>query len=226
MKFVSPEQLLVISLILAVIPLMVVIATCYLKCSVVLSLLRGGFGTQQAPGNAMVMALSLVLSLAVMEPIGREVYGNVAALRPEELARLPLSSMLQKAAQVLEPWERFIREHCGERELRVFASHQPRVRVGNSDGGSAIEMAPGAPPASLVQILAAFVVSEIRRGFVAAFIVLIPFFVVDVIVANVLVGLGLTMMSPVVVSLPIKLLLFIACDGWLMLAHGIVGSYD
>jgi type III secretory pathway component EscR len=220
MKFASPEHLLVISLVLAVIPLMVVTATCYLKCSVVLSLLRGGFGTQQAPSNSMVMALSLVVSIAVMEPVGREVYGLVSTLRPQELARMPIATLAEQVGKVLEPWARFLHKHCGERELRVFSE--------KLDGETVVDLKRDESPSKVgpIQLLGAFVLSEIRRGFVAAFILLIPFFVVDIVVANVLVGLGLTMMSPVVVSLPLKLLLFITCDGWLLLAQGFMRSYN
>ena len=220
MKFASPEHLLVISLVLAVIPLMVVTATCYLKCSVVLSLLRGGFGTQQAPSNSMVMALSLVVSIAVMEPVGREVYGLVSTLRPQELARMPIATLAEQVGKVLEPWARFLHKHCGERELRVFSE--------KLDGETVVDLKRDESPSKVgpIQLLGAFVLSEIRRGFVAAFILLIPFFVVDIVVANVWVGLGLTMMSPVVVSLPLKLLLFITCDGWLLLAQGFMRSYN
>jgi type III secretory pathway component EscR len=221
MKFASSEQLLILSVILAAIPLMVVTATCYLKCSVVLSLLRGGFGTQQAPSNAMVMALSLVISLAVMEPVGQEVYAQFTHLKTSDLTRLPVPRLIERVGETLAPWQRFLRKHCGERELEVFSGQVDGVVVSGATASNDPQ-----PEVRPIQLLAAFVLSEIRRGFVAAFVLLIPFFVVDVVVANVLVGLGLTMMSPVVVSLPIKLLLFITCDGWLLLASGMLQSYN
>lgn len=221
MKFASSEQLLILSVVLAAIPLMVVTATCYLKCSVVLSLLRGGFGTQQAPSNAMVMALSLVISLAVMEPVGQEVYAQFTHLKTSDLTRLPVPRLIERVGETLAPWQRFLRKHCGERELEVFSGQVDGVVVSGATASNDPQ-----PEVRPIQLLAAFVLSEIRRGFVAAFVLLIPFFVVDVVVANVLVGLGLTMMSPVVVSLPIKLLLFITCDGWLLLASGMLQSYN
>jgi flagellar biosynthesis protein FliP len=168
----------------------------------------------------MVMALSLVVSIAVMEPVGREVYGLVSTLRPQELARMPIATLAEQVGKVLEPWARFLHKHCGERELRVFSE--------KLDGETVVDLKRDESPSKVgpIQLLGAFVLSEIRRGFVAAFILLIPFFVVDIVVANVLVGLGLTMMSPVVVSLPLKLLLFITCDGWLLLAQGFMRSYN
>lgn len=223
MKFTSPESLLILSLVLACIPLMVVTATCYLKCSVVLSLLRGGFGTQQAPSNSMVMALALVVSLAVMEPVGREVYSSVSTMRVNDLSRMPVALLAERLSSVLEPWTRFLRAHSGERELEVFAAAASKNHTEKVADSKAAE--PAEKRIGPVQLLGAFVLSEIRRGFVAAFILLIPFFVIDIVVANVLVGLGLTMMSPVVVSLPLKLLLFITCDGWLLLAQGFMRSY-
>ncbi len=219
MKLASPEQLLVVSVLLAILPLMVVTATCYLKCSIVLSLLRSGFGSQQAPSNSLIMALSLVLSLVVMEPIGREVWKEVAGWRVDQTSKLPVSAVVVRGAQALEPWRQFLVKNCGERELAVM-THESSSQELATDGSERAKTEPGP-----IQVLAAFVLSEIRRGFLMAFAMLVPFFVIDVVVANVLVGLGLTMMSPVVVSLPLKLLLFVSCDGWLQVARGVMSSY-
>jgi type III secretory pathway component EscR len=169
----------------------------------------------------MVMALSLVISLAVMEPVGQEVYAQFTHLKTSDLTRLPAPKLIERVGETLAPWQRFLRKHCGERELEVFSGRVDGVVVSGATASSGSQ-----PEVRPIQLLAAFVLSEIRRGFVVAFVLLIPFFVVDVVVANVLVGLGLTMMSPVVVSLPIKLLLFITCDGWLLLASGMLRSYS
>jgi flagellar biosynthesis protein FliP len=99
-------------------------------------------------------------------------------------------------------------------------THESSSQELATDGSERAKTEPGP-----IQVLAAFVLSEIRRGFLMAFAMLVPFFVIDVVVANVLVGLGLTMMSPVVVSLPLKLLLFVSCDGWLQVARGVMSSY-
>jgi type III secretion protein R len=217
MKTVSPETLIFISLAVGVVPLMIGIGTCYLKFSIVLSLLRSGFGTQQAPSNALVMALSMVMSLVVMNP--------VLTGMSERLEKFPLADargeslrvLMQRASDVVVPWRDFLISHAGEREVLTFTAL--------SGVGETPPTVDNQKPVSIGVALAAFVLSEIKSGFVLAFLLLLPFFVIDIVIANVLVAMGLTMMSPSVVGLPLKLLLFISTDGWLMLARGLISSY-
>lgn len=218
MKTLSPESLLVISLILGAIPIMIAIGTCYLKFSIVLSLLRSGFGTQQAPSSSMVVALSMVLSLLVMQPVLTEIRANVSERSLAEIAKGRVSDLFVRSQQILQPWHRFLLAHCGERELEVFRNLSVERSI-DLDGGAA------SGHSSLLTALAAFVLSEIKRGFVIAFVMILPLFVVDLVVGNILVALGLTMMSPSTVSLPIKLLLFVACDGWLLIANSLISAY-
>ncbi len=225
MKSLSPESLLVFSLLLALIPLLAAVGTCYLKCSIVLSLLRSGFGTQSTPSNILVMALSLVLTLSVMEPVVTEIWGEVGAWKADEVARLSLKSLGERSTRALKPWRDFLVEHSGPRELAMFAELHAEAAKGNSVSCARTGGGGCGDHITAASILGAFVLSEIRRGFVTAFALLIPFFVIDLVVSNVLVGLGLTMMSPVVIGLPLKLLLFISCDGWLSLARGLIESY-
>jgi type III secretion protein R len=225
MRSFSPEYFLLLSVGLAAVPLMAAVGTCYLKCSIVLSLLRSGFGTQSTPSNALVMALSLVLTLTVMEPVVQEVWQEVAGWRSEEISRASLRSLGERGGKALKPWRDFLLRHSGEREVAVFAELQEaaaREQQG-SKGDTVAELRP--QQLSTTSVLGSFVLSEIRRGFVTAFALLLPFFVIDLVVSNVLVGLGLTMMSPVVIGLPLKLLLFISCDGWLSLARSLIESY-
>lgn len=216
MKLASPESLLFASVAIALVPLLISVGTCYLKFSIVLTLLKSGFGTQQAPSSSMVMALSLVMSLMVMQPVLDGTVQRVKEFRVERLSSQPVGALIAEAEVVLEPWRNFLEQHCGEREREVFREIGRR---------SLTHVAEPSTPDGLPTLLAAFVLSEIKRGFVAAFFLLIPFFVIDLIVANILVGMGLTMLSPVVVSLPLKILLFVSTDGWLLLAESLVKSY-
>ncbi len=218
MKAASPETLLLISVVVAVVPLVLAVGTCYLKFTIVLSLLRSGFGTQQAPSASLVMALSVVLSLVVMEPVLRETGERLSSI---QMTQVGSSSVIEGAKRLLgaiEPWRAFLLEHAGERELTTFARLASREPTADQNSEKLRQP-------SLGVALGAFVLSEIKRGFVIAFFLLIPFFVIDVVVANVLVSLGLTMLSPVVVTLPLKLLLFISSDGWLLLAQSLIQSY-
>ncbi len=216
MKLSSPESLLLASVVVALVPLLISVGTCYLKFSIVLTLLKSGFGTQQAPSSSMVMALSLVMSLVVMQPVLESTAERIKGVRVDRLAAQPVPALLSEAASVLVPWRDFLEKHCGSRELAVFRELRNRhtVPVVEAPQGDGFPI-----------LLASFVLSEIKRAFVTGFFLLIPFFVVDLIVSNLLVGMGLTMLSPVVVSVPLKILLFISTDGWLLLADGLVRSY-
>lgn len=219
MKIASPETLLIASLGVALVPLLISVATCYLKFTIVLSILRSGFGTQQAPSASLIMALSLTMSLVVMQPVVTKTVQRLSAVSVDQLITQPIEGVLEKAREVASPWRTFLEQHCGERELLLFRELAQEPAVGVAD------VQAGPEGASLVTVMAAFVLSEIKKGFVIAFFLLIPFFVIDMVVANLLVGMGLTMMSPVIVSLPLKLLLFVASDGWLLLAQSLVRSY-
>lgn len=225
MKAGSPETLLLVSVVVAVIPLILAVGTCYLKFSIVLSMLRSGFGTQQAPSNSLVMALSVVLSLVVMEPVLRETSERVSKIQLTQAGPTSVFEGAKKLAIAAEPWRDFLLNHCGERELETFRRlADPREESAKET--AAVESSKSHETPSLAVALGAFVLSEIKRGFVIAFFLLIPFFVIDVVVSNLLVSLGLTMLSPVVVTLPLKILLFITSDGWLLLAKSLVQSYQ
>jgi type III secretory pathway component EscR len=219
MNHVSPEFLLVASVGIAAVPLLIAVGSCYLKFSIVLSLLRSGFGTQQAPSAALVMGLSLVMSLVVMQPVLSKTTEALSDIQINDLQTTPIKSLIRKGEIVVAPWRSFLLQHSGERELRVFSS------LADPDAQQ-VEQSVNRAQVSLVTALAAFVLSEIKKGFTLAFFLLVPFFVIDLIVSNVLVAMGLTMMSPVVVGLPIKLLLFITSDGWLLLSRSLIRAYQ
>jgi len=198
--------------------LMIAIGTCYLKFSIVLSLLRSGFGTQTAPSAALVMALSLVMSLIVMQPVLTQSADKLADLKIQEISSLNFKVISQRCAEIINPWKGFLVAHSGDKELTVFntlGKQQPLDEAQVVDRSNV----------PIVTAVAAFVLSEIKKGFTLAFFLLIPFFVIDLVVANLLVAMGLTMMSPVIVSLPIKLLLFVSSDGWLLLARNLIQAY-
>ena len=219
MKALSPEVLLIVSLGIGLVPIVIAIGTCYLKFSIVLSLLRSGFGTQQAPSTSLVMALSMVMSLVVMQSVIHETHKALSGLSVSALGSTKVGDLLKRGEEITLPWRTFLLKHSGEREMEVFR----RLSVPSA---SATEV--GAPPHedTLVTVLGAFVLSEIKKGFLIAFLLLIPFFVIDLVVGNILIALGLTMMSPSTVSLPLKLLLFVSSDGWLLLAKSLISAYQ
>lgn len=214
MTTLSPETLLIVSLALGLVPILIALGTCYLKFSIVLSLLRSGFGTQQAPSSSLVMALSMVMSLSVMEPVIHKTFAAFSQVKITDAREGVFDQLRKGGEEVVAPWREFLLAHAGDREVETFQ------RLAITEQGAPVDQ-----KISLSTAMAAFVLSEIKKGFLIAFILLIPFFVIDLIVGNLLVALGLTMMSPNTVSLPLKILLFVSTDGWLLLAKGLISSY-
>jgi type III secretion protein R len=217
---VKPATLIVAMGALSLVPFAVLMMTCYVRISVVLSILRSAIGTAQVPPTPVLTGLTLVLTLAVMAPTGERV---VQAFRPALASSAELSTpeglgaLAAAADQAKEPLREFMLRHTSARERATFLTlarelREPRERaaVGERD---------------LAVVVPAFVSSELRRGFEIGFLLFIPFLVVDLVIANLLLALGMHMLSPTTVSLPFKLLLFVLADGWHLVVRGLVEGY-
>lgn len=225
-----PLWLIGASVLIALAPVLMGLFTSYVKISVVLGMLRSGLGAQQVPGNAVLMALSFAITCYVMAPCLNETAALAAKLDWAALSSSPRAEMLQQSEPLLRPWCSFMRRHSGERELKALLLLNCEREADSARCLHARRLAQGLgtaqeerPPAAV--LAAAFVLSELKEGFAMGFALLLPFLVVDLIVANVLAGMGMFMLSPMLVSLPLKLILFIVCDGWLLLTRGLVSSY-
>jgi type III secretion protein R len=213
--FNVPDPSLFIPLIFAVglLPIAVVMLTSYTKIVVVLSLLKNALGLQQVPPPVVTNGLALVLTWYVMYPIGLDVWSGV---EKAQLAGRPIMT-LGVLDQAKEPLREFLEKHASPRERAFFVDAARRMmkepvakEVGERD---------------FVVLVPAFLVSELTSAFLIGFIVFLPFIVIDLVVANVLMALGMQMMSPTMVSLPLKLLLFVMLDGWSRLLHALVLTY-
>ncbi len=207
-----PLELLLLLGALALAPLAIVTLTSFLKVVVVLSVLRSALGAPQVPPNAAVTGLALLVTLLVMQPVAeacRERWKEGPPPRgPEET--------LAAASRAAEPLRAFLARFAAPSDRRAFADLAARA------GG----IAASADGTEDFRVLApAFVVSELRRAFTIGFLVFLPFLVVDLAVANVLLSLGLTQLSPTAVALPFKLLLLVAVDGFGLLARGLAAGY-
>ncbi len=196
----------------ALVPVLLVTLTSFLKISVVLSVLRSALGAPQVPPTTAVTGLALVLTLAVMAPVGEAAWvaarsappgGDAGALAAGARAAVPLKDFLA----------RFARADDREAFLDLARRLRPAAPAAEVSGDDLAVLAP------------AFMVSELRRAFTIGFLVFLPFLLVDLVVANVLLALGLTQLSPTSVSLPLKLLLLVAVDGWRLLARGLALAY-
>jgi type III secretion protein R len=211
----GPMGLLLLLAGLTVLPFGVVVLTSFCKVSVVLSLTRSALGTQGAPPTLVLTGLAAVLSLAIMAPTTEAMLqrGRGAFGRGE-----PTSAELLGAVRAMgEPLHAFLRRH-GSAELRAeLASLGGEVRPG----------VPGTPAGedAWAVVIPAFVLTELKAAFQMGFLIFLPFLVVDMVVANVLLALGMQTLSPSQVSLPFKILLFVAVDGWSAIARGLLLSY-
>jgi type III secretion protein R len=216
-----PGWYILATLALALVPIILGTTTSYLKISLALGVLRNGFGAQQVPNNAIIMVLSLVLSLYIMQPTLDQVIERSRTVPTPSVVQMPSIEALLKYGEVLMPWRDFLKRHTGEKELAVLADLTERVSAPSSETAK-----PGTSERDSVRVLLpAFVLTELKEGLMIGFVLLLPFLVIDLVVANILAGLGMYMMSPTMISLPLKLLLFVSVDGWLLISRGFIASY-
>jgi flagellar biosynthetic protein FliP len=193
---------------LSVAPFVLVLSTSFVRIVVVLSLVRSAIGASSLPPNPVLTGLALVLTLVIMTPTFERI--DREAIRPYAAGALSQRQFLDRA---LEPLRGFMLRQTKRRDVDVFA------RVAHRRAGEA----PAAAP--LTVLIPAFVVGELRNGFAIGVALYLPFVAIDLAVAAVLMGLGMFMLSPPVISLPCKLLLFVMVDGWALVCNGVVASF-
>lgn len=225
-----PGWIILASATVALIPIAVGMVTSYVKVSVVLSMIRSALGTQSVPSGLVIMALSLSLTFYIMSPVLTKTAEIGETLDTATIFKTPSVKSLKKLAPILEPWREFMTNHSGKRELMVLANLHVQEQ-NHLDGGVsgmeivALQAQSSIQPVPFRTLIPAFVLTELKEGFAMGFVVLLPFLVIDIIVANVLVGMGMMMVSPVLISLPLKLLLLVVSDGWILIVKGLVQSY-
>ncbi len=195
-------------------PFFIVTMTAFLKISVVMFIVRNALGIQQAPPNIVLYSISLILTVYVMSPVIADVRGRLDA-EPISL------ETLQGFTDAIEVVKQPIKEH-----LARFA--EPRQRAFFMSATEAIwpEAArEDMTDEDIVILLPAFVASELTRAFEIGFLLYLPFLVIDIVVSNVLMAMGMLVVQPTLISIPLKLLLFVSIDGWTRLMHGLVLSY-
>jgi type III secretion protein R len=207
---------------LSMAPFILVMTTSFLKFSVVGSILRSAMGTQQIPPNQVLMGLSLILTIYVMGPVGREIYKNTKDLVDQGVEEGVFSDggidLIQTAIERgKKPYLDFLMKHSKSKDRKLFLMLGKQL---NRDDPTY-----EADERSFMGLVAAFVTSELTEAFQIGFILFVPFIVIDMIVSNVLLAMGMQMLSPTIVSLPIKLLLFVLVDGWHLLMRGLVLGY-
>jgi flagellar biosynthetic protein FliP len=203
-----PIRILLLFSVLSLAPAILVTMTAFTRIVVVLSMLRHAIGMQETPPNQVLVSLALFLSLFAMMPVLTQI--NEKALKPYSAGQLKI----ERAAELASA------------EMRDFMVRQTR----ESDLALMVELSHATPPKrvediSLVQLIPAFMLGELRAAFQIGFMIFLPFVMIDLVVSSVLMSLGMMMVPPVMISLPLKLLTFILIDGWNLLARSLLGSF-
>jgi type III secretion protein R len=199
---------------IGLLPFAAMMITSYTKIVVVLGLLRNALGVQQVPPNMVLNGLALIISAYIMAPLMMDGYDTV---KRQGLAASSVQQIEQFITSAREPVRKFLDKHAHEREKAFFLKSAtavwPAERAKQLQKGDLMVLAP------------AFTLSELTEAFKIGFLLYLAFIVVDLIIANVLLALGLSQLSPSQVSIPFKLLLFVVLDGWSVLLHGLVMTY-
>ena len=214
----TPASALLTVIFLALAPFVAVMVTSFTKIVVSLSLLRNALGLQQTPPNVVINGLALILTLYVMYPVGLQMQSAVQTAPPSADANSDTGKMLAYANAAKEPLRNFLIKHSSPRERTFFLKTAQKMIP--ADKARALT------DRDFIVVTPAFTVGELTAAFQIGFLIFLPFLVVDLVVANILLALGMMMLSPTTVSLPFKLLLFVLIDGWVKLAHGLVLSYQ
>ncbi len=202
-------QLVGLVTVLSLAPSIVIMTTSFIRIIVVLSLLRTALGMQQSPPNAVLVSLALFLSAVVMAPTWQAAYDS--GIRPLMDQQMELPQAFDAAS---EPVKGFMLSQVGQEDLALF------TRLSN------IEVPDAAQELPLRVVTPAFMISELKRAFEIGFMLFLPFLVIDLVVASVLMSMGMMMLPPVVVSLPFKLIFFVLVDGWRLVAGSLVESFQ
>jgi len=207
-KAATVVQLLFILTVLSLAPAILMMVTSFTRIIIVLSLVRHALGTQQMPSNQIIIGLALFLTFFIMAPVWQQV--NEEALKPYYEDRITGEEAFALAST---PVKKFMLKQTREKDLALF------VRLSQ-------EKRPEKPAdVSLPVLIPAFVISELKTAFQIGFLIFLPFIIIDIVVASILLSMGMMMLPPIMISLPFKLLLFVLVDGWYLIVESLIRSF-
>ncbi|SDN28458.1 flagellar type III secretion system pore protein FliP [Alkalicoccus daliensis] len=204
----STIQLVLILTVLSLAPAILILMTCFTRIVIVLSFVRSGLATQQMPPNQVIVGLALFLTFFIMAPVFSEV--NETALQPMFEGEMSQEEAFEAAAV---PMKSFMAEHTREKDLALFMGYAGEERP------ETLEDIP------LTSLVPAFAISELKTAFQIGFMIFVPFLVIDMVVASVLMSMGMMMLPPVMIALPFKVLLFVMVDGWHLIVRSLLFSF-
>lgn len=221
--FSRPVILLIALGALALLPFILMMVTSFVKIVVVFSIVRSALGTQQIPPNQVVTGLAVILTIHIMTPVGIEIYHQASSAF---LARTNKPIFSEESFNIFanavkkgkEPMLEFLYKHSHPKERNLFVSLGRKLAKTKEEASKINDR-------SFIVLIPAFVISELKEAFQIGFIIFVPFLIIDMVVANVLMAMGMFMLSPTMVSLPFKILLFVLVDGWYIISKGLVLGY-
>ena len=217
----DPFALIVLLIGMSLVPFLAMIATSYLKIVVVMSLIRNALGIQSIPPNMVINALALILTFYIMAPTVGESWEKLrTGMKDNKPEVLYQTDVAVKAA---EPFREFLLRQTDEKQVAFFTRTAEKLWSTQNEKGEDVPAT--VDPKSFFVLIPSFCVSELTRAFQIGFLVYLPFIAIDIIVSNILLAMGMMMVSPVTISLPFKLLLFVMVNGWTLLIQGLVQSY-
>lgn len=201
-------KLLLLLTVLSLAPSILILMTSFTRIIIVLSFVRTSLATQQMPPNQVLVGLALFLTFFIMAPIFGEVYDE--ALQPLFNEEITLDEAYEGASK---PMKEFMAKHTRQKDLALFLNYA------EIDAPETIQDIP------ITALVPAFAISELKTAFQMGFMIFVPFLIIDMAVASVLMSMGMMMLPPVMISLPFKILLFVLVDGWYLITHSILGGF-
>ena len=217
----NPVVLIIVIGALALAPFGLIMLTSFVKIAVVLSILRNALGTQQVPPNQVVTGVALILTIFIMAPVVEKMYQEAGNVGDTEaiFSEVSVRTLFEASKSGKEPLRDFLRRHTHEKNQVMF--FQLAQKMAQKNGNDPKEITAN----DFRVIIPAFVTSQLTEAFQIGFFLFIPFLVIDMVVANILQAMGMFMLSPTIISLPFKLLLFVMIDGWVLLVKNLVMGY-
>jgi type III secretion protein R len=212
--FRDPFFLIAAFVLMGLMPFAIMMVTSYIKLSVVISLIRNALGVQQIPPNTVINGLAIILTIYIMTPIGEQTF---QILQSREVLTKDFQGMLDVLDEAKLPLKNFMLKHAQPREAKFF--HHAAKVVWPKEKAAELQLD------DMLVLIPAFTVSEMTAAFEIGFLLFLPFITIDLIISNILLAMGMMMVSPMTISLPFKLLLFVLIDGWSLMIHSLVLTY-
>jgi flagellar biosynthetic protein FliP len=209
---VETLEILFLLTIIALLPSILIMMSCFTRIIIVLSFLKNALGLQQTPPNQVLIGIAIFLTLFTMSPVMEEI--NTTAYEPYKNEEITQEEFIDTASIPIKTW---MLKQTGSNELRMFLDMSGVEEYNEAEN---IEELP------LTIIIPSFITSELKRAFIIGFLLYIPFLIIDMIVASVLMSMGMMMLPPVMISMPFKILLFVVVDGWSLLFKTLITTFN